>query len=200
MRRQSWPTMRLRWWHVVGGLLVPVPVLKLLLSREDVDDGSESRLRALVVSDLHDSVASVKRLRSWFEHDSLLSSIDVVLCPGDITTQPPDQARVPAAHFEYMWRARHMLRALAALGKPIYFVPGNHEPLALFNGSSLHSSLTVDDAHNVHGRTVLLRPGLALAGWGGSSIATEGGVTVWPNYPFAEMEASALVKSASPLL
>lgn len=183
--------MRLRWWHGVCGLLFPVLLLKLVLSRGGLDDGSGARLRVLVLSDLHDSVASVQRLRTWFEHQSLLSSIDVVLCPGDITTQPLDQAWVPAAHFEYMRRARRTLRAIAALGKPIYFVPGNHEPLALFNGSSPHSSVAVDGAHNVHGRTVLVRPGLALGGWGGSSVATEGGVTVWPRYPFDENEASA---------
>ena len=142
-------------------------------------------LRALLISDMHDDVAGVKRLRSLLERQGAMNQIDVILSPGDLTTAPC--TRDGDVQRAYERPAERMLEELEAFGRPVYFVPGNHDPLSLFNRTAVPRK----GAHGVHGRTVELAPGLRLVGWGGSSAAFENGQPVWEGWPFSEQEATS---------
>ena len=52
---------------------------------------------------------------------------------GDFTTAPCTSDA--EAQRGYETPAARALDALAAFGRPVYFVPGNHDPLSLFNHS-----------------------------------------------------------------
>ena len=95
-----------------------------------------STLRALVVGDIHDAVDAISELRRTV--GAWLDDIDAVVCTGDLTTMPIDatSAAQPTVRREYDARAARALRALVAFGKPVYFVPGNHDPPALFSNAS----------------------------------------------------------------
>ena len=148
-----------------------------------------STLRALVVGDIHDAFDAISELRRTV--GAWLDDIDAVVCTGDLTTMPIDatSAAQPTVRREYDARAARALRALVAFGKPVYFVPGNHDPPALFSNAS--GADPVAGARNAHGRALRLAPGLRAVGWGGSSAAVEGGAQVWPAHPYAEAEVAA---------
>ena len=147
-----------------------------------------STFRALLISDIHDDVAAVRRLRSLLERQGVLSQIDVVLSPGDLTTTPC--SRNTDVQRAYERPAKRMLEELAAFGRPVFFVPGNHDPLFLFNQTAQGTEAGAG-AHNAHGRTFELAAGLRLLGWGGGSAAFEDGKRVWEGWPFAEPEVSS---------
>ena len=145
-----------------------------------------STLRLLLISDIHDDVAAVRRLRSLLERQGVLERIDVVLSPGDLTTTPC--SRDSDVQRAYDRPAKRMLEELEAFGRPVFFVPGNHDPLSMFNESASGKEA---GAQNAHGRTFEVAPGLRLLGWGGSSAAFEDGQRVWEGWPYAESEVSS---------
>ena len=81
-------------------------------------------------------------------------------------------AAVDEGFFEGM--AQRVLAALAGVCPRVLYVPGNHDPPAMF---------AAEDDANVHGRVLQLAPGLHVAGWGGSVQAVEAGQVVWQPYP-----------------
>ena len=147
-----------------------------------------STFRALLISDIHDDVAAVRRLRSLLERQGVLSQIDVVLSPGDLTTTPC--SRNSDVQRAYERPAKRMLEELEAFGRPVFFVPGNHDPLFLFNQTAQGTEAGAG-ARNAHGRTFELAAGLRLLGWGGGSAAFENGKRVWEGWPFAEPEVAS---------
>ena len=151
-----------------------------------------STFRALLISDIHDDVAAVRRLRSLLERQGVLSQIDVVLSPGDLTTTPC--SRNTDVQRAYERPAKLMLEELAAFGRPVFYVPGNHDPLFLFNQTASGTEAGAG-AHNAHGRTFELAAGLRLLGWGGGSAAFENNKRVWEGWPFAEPEVASGVCS-----
>ena len=146
-----------------------------------------STFRALLISDVHDDVAAVRRLRSLLERQGALSQIDVVLSPGDLTTTPC--SRNSDVQRAYERPAKRMLEELAAFGRPVFFVPGNHDPLFLFNQTASATEAGAG-VHNAHGRTFELAAGLRLLGWGGGSAAFEDDKRVWEGWPYAETEVA----------
>ena len=143
----------------------------------------DSTLLALVVSDIHDDDNKLDELRKWIAARGLANRIDFVLSPGDFATAPQE---LSSDSQYYTARAQRIIDALARVSNaPIYFVPGNHDALSLYN----HTSSTT--AHNVHNRLVQLAPGLWLTGFGGGSTAFEAGQPVWPGYPLDEPTIAA---------
>lgn len=126
-------------------------------------------VRALLISDIHDDLGAVSDISAWLQRQP--QKTDFILFSGDLSEQEAS--------------AITMLRALS-VHAPIYFVPGNHDPLSFFNGSSVvqHAGARV---HNVHGRLARLAPGLWIYGWGGSTSAHHADSTsTWPGWPFDE--------------
>ena len=153
----------------------------LLVSSAHARGACHDTLRALLVGDIHDDIEAVEKLRSLMVAHGAMKDIDVILSPGDFTTAPC--SRDPQVQRNYEAPTDRVIAALAAFGRPLYFVGGNHDPLSLFN----RTAPRVDGTYNVHGRTVELAPGLRLLGWGGSSSAIENGVPVWQGWPFSEL-------------
>jgi Icc-related predicted phosphoesterase len=142
-------------------------------------------LRILLVADIHDDVASVRRLVGWLRSSSLHVAIDRVIVAGDLSTMPMNPL-LDVSEFET--RTQEVLLALADIA-PTYFVPGNHDipPLFAHNSSALPALAAARHrVHNLHGRFVSIAPGLSAMGWGGSSVATAGNESVWPGWPYAE--------------
>ena len=90
---------------------------------------SDGVIRALVVSDVHDDILGVERLKAWLVSQDLIEHIDLILSPGDLSTAP----QTGVNEEEYESKALAVLEALASIGRDVYYVPGNHDPLALFN-------------------------------------------------------------------
>ena len=116
----------------------------------------------------------------------------MVLSPGDLTTTPC--SRNTDVQRAYERPAKLMLEELAAFGRPVFYVPGNHDPLFLFNQTAQGTEAGAG-AHNAHGRTFELAAGLRLLGWGGGSAAFENNKRVWEGWPFAEPEVASGVCS-----
>ena len=66
-----------------------------------------------------------------------------------------------------------MLEELAAFGRPVFFVPGNHDPLFLFNQTASATEAGAG-VHNAHGHTFELATGLRLLGWGQGNLRGRG--------------------------
>ena len=144
-------------------------------------------LRLLLVADIHDDIASVRRLVGWLRSSSLHVAIDRVIVAGDLSTMPMKHL-LEVSEFET--RTQEVLLALADIA-PTYFVPGNHDIPLLFDHAHNSSALPAlaaarHSVHNLHGRFVSIAPGLSAMGWGGSSVATAGNESVWPGWPYAE--------------
>ena len=154
-----------------------------------------TQLHALVVSDIHGAFAELRLLRPWLRAAGL--SFDVVLCLGDLTSASMP-AETQQADNEAKASAARALRLLIALGAPLVFVPGNHDPMVLYANAS-SSALGLAGATNAHGRSVALAPGLRLLGWGGSIPATEEGRTVWAGWPFVEADMASGLASLTQL-
>ena len=95
----------------------------LLVSAAHARGACRDTLRVLLVSDIHDDVAAVEKLRGLIAAHGGMGSIDVILSPGDFTTTPC--TRDPTVQRAYEAPADRVLAALAAFGRPVYFVGGN---------------------------------------------------------------------------
>ena len=108
----------MRW--AVALVLVTCTVL-LLASNLRARD-MPRRLRILVPSDMHDDLASVNRLKS------AVADVDLVVCPGDLTSMPNLRLDSSAAELRtYEERSTRVLMALSVLARRVVFVPGNHD-------------------------------------------------------------------------
>ena len=149
----------------------------------------QERLRALVVSDIHDDLASIERLDVWLTQRRLRDGLHLVLVPGDLSTAP--QTGIEEGVYE--GRARDVLEALSELA-PVYYVPGNHDSLAFYNSTAPY--FTQRNIHNVHGRAADIARGLKIVGWGGSSSAsTASDAAIWPGWPYKEATVAACYDS-----
>lgn len=99
-------------------------------------------MKFLVVSDIHGSIAAADWIGSVAEKEG----VDSVLVLGDITDFGPEEVAE---------------RILGNVGKDVYAIPGNCDPLSL---PETISSFAVD----MHGRTAVLG-GFHVAGLGGSN-------------------------------
>jgi hypothetical protein len=101
-----------------------------------------------VFSDLHGHHSIIEK----FSGIDDFRKIDFLIVCGDLT------------HFGSLQSAEEILKKLAALGKPVLFVPGNCDPEALAKISEINGAL------NVHGRYVTIDD-LSFLGVGGSTYS-----------------------------
>ncbi|GAB5353788.1 hypothetical protein AAMO2058_000064000 [Amorphochlora amoebiformis] len=159
-------------------------------------------ITALVVSDTHDDLKGLERIKKIVQDKKL--NIDVVLCPGDITTMPNADWKIkpdPEKVREYSTRVSRVLQILNSIpnhrGK-VFWVPGNHDPLPLFRASEESPQEDSKDSKNfpgnVHGKVVEIAPGLLVGGFGGCVEAIENGKEVWVAYPYSEKDMPARMK------
>ncbi len=108
--------------------------------------------KIMVVADIHGEFEKFSRIvDKTKEHD-----FDLVICPGDFTdvfNTPEGYSQVDITEL--------ILQKLLSFGKPVFCVPGNHDP---------YDTLDLLDEYNVniHGRVKKLK-GLEFVGFGGAA-------------------------------
>lgn len=108
-------------------------------------------LKILLIADVHGEVAKLSEFLEHFKE----KDFDLVLCPGDFT----DMFNVPEGYSQ-MDIAEIVLQKLLSLGKPVFCVPGNHDPYEILD-------LFDDYEVNLHGRFENFK-GFKLVGFGGA--------------------------------
>ncbi|MHC1587328.1 MAG: metallophosphoesterase family protein [Candidatus Syntropharchaeia archaeon] len=108
-------------------------------------------LKILLIADVHGEVAKLSEFLTHFKE----KDFDLVLCPGDFT----DMFNVPEGYSQ-MDIAEIVLQKLLSLGKPVFCVPGNHDPYEILD---LFDEYEV----NLHARSEKFR-GFRLIGFGGA--------------------------------
>lgn len=108
-------------------------------------------MKILVIADIHGYSDALGKVLDAID----MNGIDLVICPGDFTdmfSTPTEFSQVDIAEF--------VLHKLLALNKPLFCIPGNHDPfeiLEIFNEYNV----------NLHNRVVKFQ-GMDLMGWGGA--------------------------------
>ncbi|MCK4335844.1 MAG: metallophosphoesterase [Candidatus Aenigmarchaeota archaeon] len=108
--------------------------------------------KIMVVADIHGEFEKFSKIVDKIkEHD-----FDLVICPGDFTdvfNTPEGYSQVDITEL--------ILQKLLSFGKPVFCVPGNHDP---------YDTLDLLDEYNVniHGRVKKLK-GLEFVGFGGAA-------------------------------
>jgi Icc-related predicted phosphoesterase len=109
-------------------------------------------IRILVIADIHGEFEKFSKLiDKTKEHD-----FDLVICPGDFTdihNTPEGYSQIDIAEL--------ILQKLLSLGKPVFCIPGNHEP---------YDILEMFDEYgvNLHGRVRKFK-GIEFTGFGGAA-------------------------------
>eukprot|EP00966_Prymnesium_polylepis_P090948 2105853-Prymnesium_polylepis.1 len=91
----------------------------------------------LLAGDLHDDASALAQLKKdaarcrWH----VMSRRDAVVSAGDFTSAPQGPLE-PVNRSYYSARVRRALRELAWFRKPIFWVPGNHEPACFYTKES----------------------------------------------------------------
>ena len=109
-------------------------------------------LRILVIADVHGEFEKFSKLvDSIRSHD-----FDLVICPGDFT----DMYNIPEG-FSQLDIAELIVQKLLSLGKPVFCIPGNHEPYEIVE-------VFDDYGVNLHEKTRELK-GYEFVGFGGAA-------------------------------
>ena len=109
-------------------------------------------LRILVIADVHGEFEKFSKLV-----DSIRSrDFDLVICPGDFT----DMYNIPEG-FSQLDIAELIVQKLLSLGKPVFCIPGNHEPYEIVE-------VFDDYGVNLHEKTRELK-GYEFVGFGGAA-------------------------------
>jgi Icc-related predicted phosphoesterase len=164
----------------IGGFVVLVALLFLLFLMERFTYGSESNtLKILVVSDIHLTFSNIDRMRS-----EINTPIDVVLLSGDMCSLWDTEYTDEKALSKALQDISTIIQQLQKISKKVYYIPGNHDPLVLFDSDNKKSG--IEYGTNIHNRAVKLIDGLVLAGFGGSvpGIYNDDKSVIWTGYPY----------------
>lgn len=109
-------------------------------------------LRILVIADVHGEFEKFSKLVDGIRsHD-----FDLVICPGDFT----DMYNIPEG-FSQLDIAELIVQKLLSFGKPVFCIPGNHEPYEIVE-------VFDDYGVNLHEKTRELK-GYEFVGFGGAA-------------------------------
>jgi len=155
--------------------------------------GNKKELTVIFLTDYHMKERWIPELEKWVEAKNDLK-IDLVLLGGDF-----DNLSVYSLdhdHPEYKIseaRITDFFCKLGFLSAPIYFVPGNHDPVSYFQSPKEgKTQLTVtDDSFNSHLKIYEIGENLWIAGIGGCCPAvkldksTKTTSNIWVGFPYA---------------
>mmetsp|Transcript_38883 Transcript_38883/g.62320 ORF Transcript_38883/g.62320 Transcript_38883/m.62320 type:complete len:347 (-) Transcript_38883:163-1203(-) len=169
---------------------------------------AKDRIVALIVSDPHDDIEGINLVREKMSQDGI--HVDFVLCPGDITTMPnKDYTKRPGDEELGVFEKKTLkvLKALAEIAPDpsrLLWIPGNHDPLTLFQEAKAGTQPTNINPEilngNLHGKVVEIAPQLMIGGWGGCVEALEDGKQVWVPYPYPEAQLKDRIKALESIL
>lgn len=118
------------------------------------------------------------------------NGFDAVICTGDLGNYVHGKEDVGVTVMQAEADAHMALKTLEEGHElPVYFLPGNHDPGTLMTLGDKPKTKVGNRAINMHGQTgVLLAPGLAMCGLGGSVPGVQGGYIVWEGFPYTEQQ------------
>jgi len=109
-------------------------------------------LRILVVADIHGEFEKFSKIMGRINRDDF----DLVICPGDFT----DMYNVPEGYSQ-LDIAELILQKLLSFRKPVFCIPGNHEPYEIVD-------LFDEYGMNLHER-IAKHEGMEFVGFGGAA-------------------------------
>ncbi|KAI9145418.1 Metallo-dependent phosphatase-like protein [Paraphysoderma sedebokerense] len=148
-----------------------------------------STLQLLHVTDVHYQLANLEKLTEWIKVQG--KKIDAVLLSGDLLNifhpLEADNQFMKGTKEDFN-QFNDIIVHLKNIATRVFYIPGNHDPIELFNGE-FGSSKEVEQlvqGTNVHGDVVEIAPDLFIAGIGGSVDAFNNlnGDLVWPGCPY----------------
>ncbi|GBB91889.1 hypothetical protein RclHR1_01930031 [Rhizophagus clarus] len=139
----------------------------------------------LIVSDIHYRLDNIKKLQIWLIQKDRLKGIDFIIACGDLVNGTPITTEKDRQEFQ------EVISALQSFGKPLYYIPGNHDPDTSFLPQDQKENLnqTSDEGpitKNFHNESVRLAPGLSIIGFGGSIdgvLRSSPETVIWPACP-----------------
>ena len=146
-----------------------------------------SRLRVLVVSDIHTNVEAIVLLNHWLAEKRIV--VDFVLVSGDMADMDARDQTVAEKLEGGAGDVSNVLHNLEKIKCRVYYVPGNHDPASTMKLGSPndHAKLTPHST-NMHGKAIEIEDGLVLCGFGGSCNAynSVSGKIRWRGYPYED--------------
>ncbi|RGB43517.1 Metallo-dependent phosphatase-like protein [Rhizophagus diaphanus] len=139
----------------------------------------------LIVSDIHYRLDNIKKLQIWLIQKDRLKEIDFIIACGDLVNGTPITTEKDKQEFQ------EVISALKCFDKPLYYIPGNHDPDTSFLPQDQKDNLnqTNDErpiTKNFHNESVQLAPGLSIVGFGGSIdgvLRNSPETVIWPACP-----------------
>ncbi|CAB4406408.1 unnamed protein product [Rhizophagus irregularis] len=139
----------------------------------------------LIVSDIHYRLDNIKKLQIWLIQKDRLKEIDFIIACGDLVNGTPITTEKDKQEFQ------EVISALKCFDKPLYYIPGNHDPDTSFLPQDQKDNLnqTSDErpiTRNFHNESVQLAPGLSIVGFGGSIdgvLRNSPETVIWPACP-----------------
>ncbi|EXX77547.1 hypothetical protein RirG_022650 [Rhizophagus irregularis DAOM 197198w] len=136
----------------------------------------------LIVSDIHYRLDNIKKLQIWLIQKDRLKEIDFIIACGDLVNGTPITTEKDKQEFQ------EVISALKCFDKPLYYIPGNHDPDTSFLPQDQKDNLnqTSDErpiTRNFHNESVQLAPGLSIVGFGGSIdgvLRNSPETVIWP--------------------
>ncbi|CAG8435349.1 5561_t:CDS:2 [Diversispora eburnea] len=133
----------------------------------------------LLISDVHYRLDNVEKLKKWLIQKDRLK--DSIIVSGDLVNA---DFFTPLTTEKDKKEFRELLSTLEKFGKPLYYIPGNHDPDTTFLPSS--SDEETLNAINFHQKVIQISSGLSIVGFGGSTDAVwknQPETVVWPAFP-----------------
>ncbi|RHZ47937.1 hypothetical protein Glove_564g32 [Diversispora epigaea] len=140
----------------------------------------------LVVSDIHYRLDNVEKLKKWLIQKDRLKDINSIIISGDFVNA---DYITPLTTEKDKKEFRELLSVFEKFGKPLYYVPGNHDPDTTFLPSSSSDEEKKDEilnSINFHQKVIQISSGLSIVGFGGSTDAVwknQPETVVWPAFP-----------------
>ncbi|KAH3760357.1 ser/thr phosphatase family protein [Pelomyxa schiedti] len=134
-------------------------------------DESKTRLRILVVSDMHAKMECLHALAKWATRSH--EEIDLILLPGDLGSFKSTDVSIPEKCCECEGEMSSVIGYLENLCTRVVYIPGNHDAPSTY---TLPTPRLTTNSVNIHGLCIRIAPNLVIAGFGGSMPAQKGGV------------------------
>jgi len=107
----------------------------------------KKRMKFLVISDIHMTFNKLDKLKNWYFNIND-EQFDYILCPGDFENLT-EKRRDPKVCKEAEIQIASVLSYIEFISVPVLYVPGNHDPITLFEAKQQnekseleHKSLT----------------------------------------------------------
>jgi predicted phosphodiesterase len=92
--------------------------------------GGDISLKLLIISDIHMAFSQLEKLKDWYFNFNQ-DKFDFVICPGDFENMEEGRRNLAKCK-EAEGKISSVLSFVEFLSVPILYVPGNHDPITMF--------------------------------------------------------------------